>query len=119
MGVRVTASQQDGMEELVSRFRQPLLAYFTRRTSSPAEAEDLAQDLFLRLVGREGLDRIENLDGYVFTVAANLLRDRGRKATARMVGAHISEAAYRFTAEFGFLGGARHFHQPVRCAAHK
>lgn len=67
---------------LDARFRRPLMSFFLRRASSHSEAEDLTQQVFLRILGTQP-DRIENPEAFVFTVATNLLRDRGRKA-ARM-----------------------------------
>jgi RNA polymerase sigma factor (sigma-70 family) len=69
--------------ELDARFRRPLISYFKRRVGDHAEAEDLTQQVFMRLLAAGGLDRVEQAEGYVFTVAANLLKDRGRRASRR------------------------------------
>jgi RNA polymerase sigma factor (sigma-70 family) len=61
------------------RFRLPLLAYFGRRVSSPAEAEDLTQDVFERLTRSLATKPVENPEAFVFHIAANLLRDRARR----------------------------------------
>lgn len=66
---------------LDARFRRPLMSYFLRRVRDHAEAEDLTQHVFLRLLaGRGGLGEIDHAESFVFTVAANLLRDRSRRA---------------------------------------
>ncbi len=67
-------------KRLYARFRRPLLAYFQRRVGDRAEAEDLTQDVFVRLLGVASLDRVENVDAFVFKVAGNLLHDRHRAA---------------------------------------
>jgi RNA polymerase sigma factor (sigma-70 family) len=74
---RNTSSLKNQLDE---RFRAPLMAYFVRRTGSKAEAEDLTQETFVRLIGAKSLDCVEEANAYVFRVASNLLRDRARTA---------------------------------------
>lgn len=76
-----TARKQQ-LDDLCRRFRPALLAYFLRRVPSPAEAEDLAHDVFLRLAGVP-LEQLRSADAYIFHVAANLLRDRARRWKVR------------------------------------
>ena len=68
-------------DELDVRFRASLLAYFLRRTANPAEAEDLTQETFTRLLGSNTFEAADEAQAYVFRVASNLLRDRARAAT--------------------------------------
>lgn len=75
-------ARQRQLDDLCRRFRPALLAYFLRRVSNPAEAEDLAHDVFLRLVDIP-LEQLQSADAYVFQVAANLLRDRARRRKVR------------------------------------
>jgi RNA polymerase sigma-70 factor (ECF subfamily) len=65
------------------------MTYFQRRLASRAEAEDLTQEVFLRLAQRVETDEREIADGFIFTIAANLLRDRSRRARARSFNRHI------------------------------
>jgi RNA polymerase sigma factor (sigma-70 family) len=58
-------------------------AFFMRRVRDPAEAEDLTQEVFASLVRRADGGPIANVEGYVFQVAANLLRDRFRRESVR------------------------------------
>jgi RNA polymerase sigma factor (sigma-70 family) len=67
--------------ELDARFRAPLMAYFTRRTGSRSEAEDLTQETFARLLASSSFECAEQANAYVFRVAINLLRDRARAAS--------------------------------------
>jgi len=67
-------------EELDTRFRASLLAYFMRRTGNRQEAEDLTQETFVRLIGSNSFDKVEESRAFVFRVASNLLRDRVRAA---------------------------------------
>ena len=68
-------------EELDTRFRASLLAYFLRRTGNHQEAEDLTQETFVRLIGSNSFEKAEEAPAFVFRVASNLLRDRARSAT--------------------------------------
>jgi RNA polymerase sigma factor (sigma-70 family) len=58
------------------------MAFFLKRTGDHAEAEDLTQDTFSRVFG--GASGGTGLHaGYIFQVAANLLRDRARRQKVR------------------------------------
>jgi RNA polymerase sigma factor (sigma-70 family) len=70
--------------ELDRAFRGPLLAYFLKRVKNRNEAEDLTQEVFIRLLNHPDKNNGQTIDGYVFTIAANLLRDRAKS----VVGAH-------------------------------
>ena len=63
--------------ELDLRFRRPLMGYFLNRVGDRAEAEDLTQQTFLRLLGGDR-SHVANPAAFVFRVAANLLKDRAR-----------------------------------------
>ena len=65
--------------ELGTRFSGPLLSFFLRRIKNRAQAEDLAQEVLLRVMCAADVDWIQNPDSYVFKAAANLLRDHRRR----------------------------------------
>ena len=66
--------------ELDRAFRGPLVAYFLKRVKSRNEAEDLTQEVFVRLLNHPDKNNGQTIEGYVFTIAANLLRDRAKSA---------------------------------------
>lgn len=78
-----TARSGDQLSDLDARFRSPLTRFFRRRTRDASEAEDLTQEVFLRLLRRDGGLAPDNADAFVFTIAANLLRDRSRRGVVR------------------------------------
>jgi len=58
------------------------MAFFLRRIANHAEAEDLTQEVFARLTTLAP-GQLAHADAYVFQIAANLLRDRGRREKVR------------------------------------
>jgi len=67
---------------LNSRFRPALMAFFLRRLRNHAEAEDMTQDVFVRLA-RVDAAQMKSAEAYIFQTAANLLRDRSRREKVR------------------------------------
>ncbi|WP_287898034.1 RNA polymerase sigma factor [Brevundimonas sp.] len=65
---------------LNSRWRPALMAFFLRRVRDHAEAEDLTQEVFVRMLKGEVAGAA---DSYVFQIAQNLLVDRARRASVR------------------------------------
>jgi RNA polymerase sigma factor (sigma-70 family) len=63
------------LEALSTALRPALVSFFVRRVRSLAEAEDMTQELFVRLA-RSDLHSIEMPERYIFTMATNLVRDR-------------------------------------------
>jgi len=78
------AARHPRLEEVATEYRAPLLRFFQRRVGPDEDADDLVQDVFSRLAGRD-LAPIANIQGYVFQVAANVLRDRARRASVRSI----------------------------------
>ena len=76
------------LEQIVAEFSRPLRGYFRRRVRSVADADDLVQDVFARLSKLENPAEIDNAAAYVFSIAANLLKDRARRAGARLADSH-------------------------------
>lgn len=70
----------DGIER---RFKPALLAFFTRRCRDRSDAEDLTQEVFVRLA-QAGRGEMRSADAYIFQIAANLLRDRARSSKVRL-----------------------------------
>ncbi|OBU64855.1 RNA polymerase subunit sigma [Stenotrophomonas maltophilia] len=60
--------------------RRLLRGFFLRRGSASEDAEDLAQEVYLRLLRSTGehADMVENPEAYLFAVAANLAREHAR-----------------------------------------
>jgi RNA polymerase sigma factor (sigma-70 family) len=66
-------------DSLSATYRRPLMAFFCRRQVSSSDAEDMIQEVFLRLIAARA-DEPERPDAYIFQIASNLLKDRYRRA---------------------------------------
>ena len=85
MGVTLAESLAAGDPEafaaLYDRLAVRLLGAARTMTGSPADAEDVVQDLFVELArGRARLAAVADLEAYVFTMLRNAVRRRGRRA---------------------------------------
>ncbi len=67
------------LADLSARYREALRRYFYRRVQNHAEAEDLTQELFVRIVRKADIGQVENPEAFLFQAAVNLLRDRSRR----------------------------------------
>jgi len=84
----VAAESVSELERLTRKFRPPLIAFFSRRVASLAEAEDMTQEVFVRLM-RTQANIEETSAAYIFRIAANLVTDRARHDLVRR---HFSDA---------------------------
>lgn len=74
---------------LFKRFQPALVRFFERRAFTPADAEDLAQEVFVKITR---LDRSANIwqpEAFLFQIAANVLRDKLRRDAARHRDRHV------------------------------
>lgn len=80
----VDAGNDDAAEAgaLVGRYREPLRRYFERRLRNRADAEDLAQDVLVRLTRQRLLVR-QTRPAYIFLTARSVLLDHVRRSQVR------------------------------------
>lgn len=69
------------VQQINRRWRPALMAFFLRRVRNHAEAEDLTQEVFVRMLNSSESEGAP--DAYVFQIAANLLTDQARRARVR------------------------------------
>jgi len=60
--------------------RLDLIRFFTARMNSAADAEDLIQDLYLKLSAMRPEEAIDNPSAFLYRTAVNLMLDRARSA---------------------------------------
>lgn len=78
----MAAEPVSNFERLSRKFRPALVAFFSRRLSNHAEAEDFTQEVLVRLA-QTNIDTLESTDAFVFKIATNLLRDGARRDLVR------------------------------------
>jgi RNA polymerase sigma factor (sigma-70 family) len=77
---RMTREQDRRISEVVERERSRLLNFIRRRVSEPADAEDILQDVFFRLVeANRLLMPIDHVTAWLFRIARNRIVDLVRK----------------------------------------
>ena len=77
---RTRSGDRSAFGELVERHKDGLVNYLTRLCGNPEQAEDLAQEAFLRLYERSGQYREEGkLQAYLFRIGTNLFRSQKRR----------------------------------------
>mgnify|MGYP000008374433 CR=1 FL=1 len=66
------------MQSQVNQLYNPLLGYVRKRVKNQEDAEDLTQDVFLKL-SKSNNNGIDNLKSWVYTIAKNTITDYYRK----------------------------------------
>lgn len=82
--LRAQRKEPEAFEALIDAYSRRLYGYLYRLTGSRQAAEDLLQDVFVRVV--RTIDQYTHdgrFDGWIFRIATNLVRDRVRKARRR------------------------------------
>jgi RNA polymerase sigma factor (sigma-70 family) len=64
---------------MFTKHQSALTGFFRRRVAHPWDAQDLAQEVYLRLLRVDSRDgsAIDNPEAYLYTVAANLVKEHG------------------------------------------
>lgn len=89
-----------GKAALVSAYlerRTDLVRFFSLRLRSAAAAEDLVQEIYVRLAGVEGPTEIQNPVAYLYRLGSNLMLDRlrGERRTGRRDAAWLDSQTHQ------------------------
>lgn len=76
----------------VAQMRPALVKYFRRKCGNVDEAEDLAQDVLLRVLRHAHWESTDQARGYIFRAAVNRWHDRGRMTVTHGVTVEWNEA---------------------------
>jgi RNA polymerase sigma-70 factor (ECF subfamily) len=72
---------EDAFKRLFDTYKNRVYGYIMSITHSPYSAEELTQEIFIKLwLCRDVLNRVDNLDGYIFAVARHKTLNHLRKA---------------------------------------
>jgi RNA polymerase sigma factor (sigma-70 family) len=81
---RIRLGDPAGATRLFQRWSNPLLRFTGRMLGDPAEAEEVTQDVFLKVIARAGqYDGRASVASWLFAIAANACRDRLRRSVRR------------------------------------
>ncbi len=77
--LRVKAGDQSAFEYLVQKYRRPMLSFMYRMAHNTAVAEDLAQEVFLRVYrSRETYEASAKFTTWLYRIASNLAVNHAR-----------------------------------------
>ncbi len=77
--LRVKAGDQSAFEYLVQKYRRPMLSFMYRMAHNAAVAEDLAQEVFLRVYrSRESYEASAKFTTWLYRIASNLAVNHAR-----------------------------------------
>jgi RNA polymerase sigma-70 factor (ECF subfamily) len=77
--LRVKAGDQSAFEYLVQKYRRPMLGFMYRMAHNTAVAEDLAQEVFLRVYrSRENYEASAKFTTWLYRIASNLAVNHAR-----------------------------------------
>ena len=79
------------VSEIAGRYGRRLLSFFTQRLRNRADAPDLAQEVFLRLMRVEHHETIRSPEAYLFTVASHVLHQHALRQASTPASIDISE----------------------------
>lgn len=71
--------KSDLIENSYKEFRQSLYIYICKAVENDSEAEDIVQDVFLKLIEYNDMLRHDTVKYFIFTIAKNLILDYRRK----------------------------------------
>jgi RNA polymerase sigma factor (sigma-70 family) len=86
---RFRKGDAQAFDELYARYRQPLFRFLLSSCHSTADAEDLFQDLWSRIIHAQSGFKEGSFKAWVFRIARNLQIDAFRKSAIRPVTAAI------------------------------
>jgi RNA polymerase sigma-70 factor (ECF subfamily) len=97
----MSTSQSGFVELLMARHGRALRSYLSRRLRVKADAPDLAQEVYLRLLRVSDPDAIRDPQHYLYAVAGNLLKERA--AIARREAGRVDLDAATIERQLGEL----------------
>lgn len=69
----------DALERLVAKHRRKLFGFIVNMTANAADAEDVFQEVWLKVIKKIGIYRENNFPGWLVRIARNIIIDRARR----------------------------------------
>ena len=76
---RYRQGEVEAMGELVEHFRRPLFGYILRMTEGHGDADEVFQEVWIRVIKNQHRYRHKNFKSWLFRIAHNVVIDRVRK----------------------------------------
>jgi len=71
------------LSSVVAQHGRPLMKFFVSRLPNSADAPDLVQEVYLRLLRLDRVDLIRCPEAYLFTVASNIAHEHNLRKSKR------------------------------------
>jgi RNA polymerase sigma factor (sigma-70 family) len=87
------------IQEIIRRHHAALIKFLRRRLSIADDAEDVAQEAYIRMMRYEGSSELSSPSAMLFRIAVNVANDHGRAAVARRNKLHTEIDSVDLTSE--------------------
>lgn len=84
------ANEQICIQEIIRRHHDSLIKFLRRRLSIADDADDVAQETYIRMMKYEGSREIRSPSAMLFRIAVNVANDHGRAAQSRCSSGHVA-----------------------------
>lgn len=82
------AEEQLRIQEIIRRHHTGLIKFLRRRLSVADDADDVAQETYIRMMKYEGSRELRSPSAMLFRIAVNVANDHGRAALSRCASSH-------------------------------
>lgn len=72
----------EALGQLVQKYRRPLYGYIARMTEGTADADEVFQEVWFRVIRKLRIYRQKNFGGWLIRIAHNIVIDRSRRKRA-------------------------------------
>lgn len=83
------AHEQIRIQDIIRRHHDSLIKFLRRRLSIADDADDVAQETYIRMMKYEGSREIKSPSAMLYRIAVNVANDHGRATQARCAADHL------------------------------
>ena len=87
------------IQEIIRRHHSALIKFLRRRLSIAEDAEDVAQETYIRMMRYEGSSELNSPSAMLFRIAVNVANDHGRAVVARHRKSHTRIEDFELASE--------------------
>jgi RNA polymerase sigma factor (sigma-70 family) len=84
------ANEQICVQEIIRRHHDSLIKFLRRRLRTADDADDVAQETYIRMMKYQGSREIRSPSAMLFRIAVNVANDFGRAAQSRCASGHMA-----------------------------